>query len=83
MSTEQDRLEEIEAKATFAAQLAQMTFMGLINSNRLDPTEANLKLEEAIRTNRKGNPMHQRVAKQFELLRQGLFPGGKAPPEVE
>ena len=32
-------------------------------------------LEDSIRANRKGNDIHKRVAKQFELVRALLFPG--------
>jgi hypothetical protein len=75
MSEEEERLANIEAKATFAAQLAQRTFVKLVKSGAIDTNEANLMLEEAIRTNHKGNDIHKRVAKQFELMRALLFPG--------
>jgi hypothetical protein len=34
-------------------------------------------LEEAIRANGKGNDIHKRVGKQFELMRAVLFPGAR------
>jgi hypothetical protein len=83
MATDADRLEEIEAKATFAVQLANITFRKLVNSGSLENTEANLLMEDAIRMNRKGNSMHQKVARQFELLRGGLWPMGQDVPPVE
>jgi uncharacterized protein len=75
MSEEEERLANIEAKATFAAQLAQRTFVRLVKSEAIDTNEASLMIEEAIRTNHKGNDIHKRVAKQFELMRALLFPG--------
>jgi hypothetical protein len=75
MTEEEERLANIEAKATFAAQLAQRTFVRLVKSGAIDTNEANLMIEEAIRTNHKGNDIHKRIAKQFELMRALLFPG--------
>jgi hypothetical protein len=80
MSEEEERLANIEAKATFAAQLAQRTFVRLVKSGAVDTNEANVMLEDSIRANRKGNDIHKRVAKQFELMRALLFPGA---PDVD
>jgi len=74
MSVEEERLANIEAKATFAAQLAQRTFVRLVKSGAIDTNEASVMLEDSIRANRKGNDIHKRVAKQFELVRALLFP---------
>jgi len=75
MSEEEERLANIEAKATFAAQLAQRTFVRLVKSGAIDTNEASVMLEDSIRANRKGNDVRKRVAKQFELARKLLFPG--------
>jgi hypothetical protein len=75
MSEEEERLANIEAKATFAAQLAQRTFVRFVKSGAIDTNEANLMIEEAIRTNQKGNDIHKRIATKFELMRALLFPG--------
>jgi hypothetical protein len=40
MSVEEERLANIEAKATFAAQLAQRTFVRLVKSGAIDTHEA-------------------------------------------
>jgi hypothetical protein len=74
MSVEEERLANIEAKATFAAQLAQRTFVRLVKSGAIDTNEAGVMLEDSIRANRKGNDIHKRVAKQFEMVRKLLFP---------
>jgi hypothetical protein len=74
MSEEEERLANIEAKATFAAQLAQRTFVRLVKSGAIDANEAGVMLEDSIRANSKGNDIHKRVAKQFELVRALLFP---------
>ena len=78
MSVEEERLSNIEAKATFAAQLTQRAFIRLVKSGAIDTNEANAMLEDAIRTNRKGNDIHKRVAQQLELVRALLFPGAPA-----
>jgi hypothetical protein len=75
MSEEEERFANIEAKATFAAQLAQRTFVMLVKSGAINTNEANVMLEESVRANSKGNDIHKRVAKQFELMRAVLFPG--------
>jgi hypothetical protein len=80
MSEEDERLANIEAKTIFAAQLAQRAFVRLVKSGAVDTDDANLMLEDSIRTNRKGNDIHKRVAKQFELVRALLFPGA---PDVD
>ena len=74
MSEEEERLANIEAKATFAAQLAQRAFVRLVKSGAIDTNEASAMLEESIRANRKGNDIHKRIAKQYELVRALLFP---------
>ena len=80
MSEEEERLANIEAKATFAAQLAQRAFVRLVKSGAIDANEANLMIEDSIRANQKGNDIHKRVAKQFELVRAFLFPSA---PDVD
>jgi hypothetical protein len=75
--------QEIEGTAKAALALAEYIFMVLRREGIIEATEANLWLERGISLNRKGTEPHQRMASVFESLRQGLYPLGSTPPDIE